>query len=101
MYYFVLQATTLYCLVTEYAAGGELLTYIKMHQEYRLSEDKSRTYVRQLVSALHYLHERGVAHRWVPFSLIDSREGGGSQVSSVLFNRLRRGGWLTGEFRSL
>ncbi|XP_041358608.1 serine/threonine-protein kinase par-1-like isoform X2 [Gigantopelta aegis] len=34
-----------------------------MHQEYRLSEDKSRIYVRQLVSALHYLHERGVAHR--------------------------------------
>jgi serine/threonine protein kinase len=57
------QATTLYCLVTEYAGGGELLGYIKTQKELRLQEDKARPYVRQLVSATHYLHERGVCHR--------------------------------------
>ncbi|XP_071116699.1 serine/threonine-protein kinase MARK1-like isoform X4 [Haliotis cracherodii] len=61
--YETLKASSLYCLVTEYASGGELLAYIKMHKDYRLSEDKSRTFVRQMVSAIHYLHERGVAHR--------------------------------------
>lgn len=60
---FWFQATTLYCLVTEYAGGGELLAFIKMHPHTRLLEDKARPYVRQLVSAVHYLHERGVAHR--------------------------------------
>ncbi|XP_025109831.1 uncharacterized protein LOC112573563 isoform X3 [Pomacea canaliculata] len=61
--YETLKATTLHCLVLEYASGGDLQTYIRMHREGRLGEDKARPFVRQLVSALHYLHERGVAHR--------------------------------------
>ena len=59
----MLQATTLHCLVLELASGGELQTFIRCHKDGRLPEEKSRPYVRQLVSALHYLHERGVAHR--------------------------------------
>ena len=60
---FIFQATTLYCLVLEYAAGGELLTYIKQQDKSRLSENDARPFVRQLVSALHYLHEKNVVHR--------------------------------------
>ena len=58
-----LQATTLYCLVLECAAGGDLQTYIKQMEKKYLSEDTARGYLRQLVSAVHYLHERGVSHR--------------------------------------
>ncbi|XP_064624701.1 serine/threonine-protein kinase MARK1-like isoform X2 [Lineus longissimus] len=61
--YETLKATTLYCLVTEYAAGGELLAYLKTYKDQRLSENQARPFVRQLISALHYLHERGVVHR--------------------------------------
>ena len=58
-----LQATTLYCLVTEYAKGGELLAYIKSQKDGRLDDDIARPFVRQLVSALRYIHERGIVHR--------------------------------------
>ncbi|XP_013398566.1 serine/threonine-protein kinase MARK2 isoform X2 [Lingula anatina] len=58
-----LRAGTLYCLVTEYAAGGELLSYIRTQKDCRLSEQQAWPYVRQLISALCYLHERGVVHR--------------------------------------
>ncbi|XP_013071403.2 serine/threonine-protein kinase par-1-like isoform X2 [Biomphalaria glabrata] len=61
--YETLKATTLHCLVMEYASGGELQAFIKLQKDFRLSEDRGRPYIRQLVSALHYLHERGVAHR--------------------------------------
>ncbi|XP_063396452.1 uncharacterized protein LOC134681014 isoform X2 [Mytilus trossulus] len=61
--YETLKATTLYCLVLECAAGGDLLAYIKTHKENCLPEEKVRVYMRQLISAVHYLHERGVAHR--------------------------------------
>ncbi|XP_029653610.2 NUAK family SNF1-like kinase 1 [Octopus sinensis] len=47
----------------EYAAGGELYSFIKIHPENRLPEDRARPYIRQIISAVHYLHERGVAHR--------------------------------------
>ncbi|RUS81346.1 hypothetical protein EGW08_010878, partial [Elysia chlorotica] len=56
-------ATTLHCLALEYASGGELQAFIKLQKDFRLSEERGRPYIRQLVSALHYLHERGVAHR--------------------------------------
>ena len=63
MIFSLLQATTLYCLVLEYAAGGELLAYIKSQKDSRLGENAARPFIRQLISALHYLHERGVVHR--------------------------------------
>ena len=59
------QATTLYCLVTEYACGGELLAFIKQQENSRLTESHARKFARQLVSALQFLHERGVVHRYI------------------------------------
>ena len=58
-----LQATSLYCCVLEYCAGGELLAFIKSSKDCRLGESAARPFIRQLISALHYLHERGVVHR--------------------------------------
>lgn len=58
-----LQATTLYCLVLECALGGDLMTFIRTQKQFCLPEERARDFFRQLVSAVHYLHERGVAHR--------------------------------------
>lgn len=59
----LVQAGSLYCIVTEYAPGGELLGYVRSFKEERLTESQARPFVRQLVSALNYMHERGVVHR--------------------------------------
>ncbi|XP_021356235.1 hormonally up-regulated neu tumor-associated kinase-like [Mizuhopecten yessoensis] len=60
--YETLKATTLYCIVLECASGGNLLAYIKTFKDFLLPEERARPYLRQLVSAVHYLHEKGVAH---------------------------------------
>ena len=42
-------------LVMEYASGGELYDYINDRKG--LHDDEARKYFRQIVSAVHYLHE--------------------------------------------
>ena len=52
----------------ELAEGGELLTFVKNNNEHkRLEEAKARPFVRQLISALYYLHSKGIVHRFVHF----------------------------------
>ncbi|KAH7833884.1 hypothetical protein Vadar_010756 [Vaccinium darrowii] len=48
-------------LVLEYAKGGELLAEVK--KAGRFSEDLSRRYFQQLISAVGYCHSRGIFHR--------------------------------------
>lgn len=48
----------------ELAEGGELLTHVKNNNQHkRLEEAKARPFVRQLISALYYLHSKGIVHR--------------------------------------
>ncbi len=64
--YETMKTNTLYCLVTEVAEGGELLSHVRNDcPEKRLSEGSARMFVRQLISALDYLHNAGIVHRWV------------------------------------
>ncbi|XP_058184428.1 CBL-interacting serine/threonine-protein kinase 14-like [Rhododendron vialii] len=56
----VLATKTKIYFVLEFAKGGELWTKVKGR---RLSEDVSRKYFQQLISALGYCHSRGVFHR--------------------------------------
>ena len=106
--YETMKTSTLYCLVTEIAEGGELLSHVRSVgdgwleegvprillagdsdgcqldrmclvntvyclsfsirndcKEKRLSEATTRQYIRQLVSALDYLHSAGIVHRYV------------------------------------
>lgn len=42
-------------------AGGELMKHIYKHG--KLSEDETRRYVRQIVSAVDHLHKAGLIHR--------------------------------------
>jgi len=48
-------------LVLELAKGGELLSRIKLFQ--KLNENQTRIVMKQLFSALEYLHSQGIAHR--------------------------------------
>ena len=64
--YETMKTNTLYCLVTEVAEGGELLSHVRNDcPEKRLTEGSARMFVRQLISALDYLHNAGIVHRWV------------------------------------
>ncbi|GLU17859.1 hypothetical protein SLE2022_342100 [Rubroshorea leprosula] len=56
----VLATKTKIFLVMEFAKGGELFTRIAKG---RFSEDLSRRYFQQLISAVGYCHSRGVFHR--------------------------------------
>lgn len=65
--YETMKTNNLYCLVTEIAEGGELLSHVRSDfKEKRLSEATTRPFIRQLVSALYHLHSVGIVHRCVP-----------------------------------
>lgn len=59
--YEVLESESHFFLVMEYCSGGELFDHIV--EKNRLSEAQSRTFFRQIVSAVVYLHSLGYAHR--------------------------------------
>ena len=64
--YETMKTNTIYCLVTEIAEGGELLSHVKLDcKDRKLPEASARNFVRQLVSALDYLHSSGIVHRLV------------------------------------
>uniref|UniRef100_A0A671M8Z4 non-specific serine/threonine protein kinase n=1 Tax=Sinocyclocheilus anshuiensis TaxID=1608454 RepID=A0A671M8Z4_9TELE len=48
-------------MVLEYCPGGELFDYIIAKD--RLSEEETRVFFRQIISALAYVHSQGYAHR--------------------------------------
>ncbi|XP_030637165.1 MAP/microtubule affinity-regulating kinase 4 isoform X2 [Chanos chanos] len=51
---------TLY-LVMEYASGGEVFDYLVSHG--RMKETEARAKFRQIVSAVHYCHQKNIVHR--------------------------------------
>eukprot|EP00127_Corallochytrium_limacisporum_P005039 Clim_evm35s197 gene=Clim_evmTU35s197 len=59
--YQVMETDKEYVLALEYAEGAELLNYIIAHG--RLSERRTRHFMRQIILALEYLHAHNVAHR--------------------------------------
>jgi len=48
-------------LVMEYCGGGDLMT--KIYDSHAIDEADARLYVRQIVSAVDYLHRAGILHR--------------------------------------
>lgn len=47
--------------LSQYCPGGELFDYIIAKD--RLSEEETRVFFRQIISALAYVHSQGYAHR--------------------------------------
>ncbi|XP_068607246.1 maternal embryonic leucine zipper kinase [Brachionichthys hirsutus] len=59
--YHVIETATQIFMVLEYCVGGELFDYIITKD--RLSEEETRVFFRQIVSAMAYVHSQGYAHR--------------------------------------
>ncbi|VDN16028.1 unnamed protein product [Dibothriocephalus latus] len=59
--YQVVETDTSFYLIVEYLPGGELFDYIL--QKGSLGEPEARSIFRELVSAIGYAHQKGVAHR--------------------------------------
>ncbi|KAM3616641.1 uncharacterized protein V6R79_021189 [Siganus canaliculatus] len=51
---------TLY-LIMEYASGGEVFDYLVAHG--RMKEKEARAKFRQIISAVHYCHQKNIVHR--------------------------------------
>ncbi|XP_074276254.1 CBL-interacting serine/threonine-protein kinase 4-like [Silene latifolia] len=63
-------------MVMELAKGGDLFAKLTRRRDHRLPEPLARRYFHQLVSALHYCHRNGVAHRDVkPQNLLLDDQG--------------------------
>lgn len=59
--YEVVETERMYYLVLEYCSGGELFDYIVAKE--RLKESEARSFFRQIVSAIRYIHSQGFCHR--------------------------------------
>uniref|UniRef100_UPI0037E89166 maternal embryonic leucine zipper kinase n=1 Tax=Semicossyphus pulcher TaxID=241346 RepID=UPI0037E89166 len=59
--YHVIETSSQIFMVLEYCPGGELFDYIIAKD--RLSEEETRLFFRQIVSAMAYVHSQGYAHR--------------------------------------
>ncbi|XP_055813611.1 CBL-interacting serine/threonine-protein kinase 7-like [Solanum dulcamara] len=72
--YEVMATKTKIYFVMELAHGGEL--FEKINRRGRFSESTARFYFHQLVSALHFCHQNGVAHRDIkPQNLLLDKDG--------------------------
>ncbi|KAG8195836.1 hypothetical protein JTE90_008531 [Oedothorax gibbosus] len=59
--YQVMETERMIYLVTEYASGGEIFDHLVAHG--RMSEKEARHKFKQILTAIHYCHERHVVHR--------------------------------------
>ena len=89
--------TRIYC-VMEYVKGGELFTKIAKG---RFSEDLSRKYFRQLISAVGYCHLRGVFHRDLKPENLLLDENGNLKVSDFGLSAVRGQTQLDGLLHTL
>lgn len=57
----IMETENSYYLVMEYCKGGDLMEYICQKQ--RLEEKEVKRLIRQVISAVDYLHRMGILHR--------------------------------------
>ncbi|GAB4851014.1 CBL-interacting serine/threonine-protein kinase 7 [Ancistrocladus abbreviatus] len=83
-------------LVMELARGGDLFEKLGRRADHRFPEPCARRYFQHLVSALHYCHQNGVAHRDMkPQNILLDQEGNikisDFGLSAVVDHQLRNG----------
>ncbi|KAJ8890325.1 hypothetical protein PR048_009833 [Dryococelus australis] len=66
------QGGSMYLLAMEPVLGGDLYKHVKNHRGGKLDEKATRTFGRQLVSAIAHMHSKGVVHRYVEPRLLHS-----------------------------
>lgn len=67
-------------IFTELATGGDLYSYIDSHNG-KLDDLQSRVISRQIVLALRFMHEQGIAHRDIkPENVLIMQTGFGGRV---------------------
>jgi len=59
----VYETDTKVCLVEELCSGGELFDRLEEQPNYRYSEEKCVDLVRQIATAVGYIHSKGIVHR--------------------------------------
>ena len=59
--YEVFEYRAQYILILELCEGGDLFNYIKQSRFF--SENKAAHIIRQILSAVNYMHKQGVMHR--------------------------------------
>ena len=59
----IMETQNSYYLVTELCRGGDLMDHISKKR--KLPEAEVKRYIRQIVSAVDYLHRLGILHRFV------------------------------------
>jgi Neu-associated kinase len=57
----IVETSQCYYLVFEFADGGDLMDHICKRK--KLDEDEVRKFIRQIISAVEYLHRLGIMHR--------------------------------------
>ena len=59
----IYESDSIIYLVQELCHGGELLDQLEKQEDYHYSEDEARELVKQVLSAVSYLHSQGIVHR--------------------------------------
>ena len=85
------------CLVTEFVNGGEL--YFHLARERAFSEDRTRFYGAEIISAIEYLHKKAIIYRdlkvKITFSLVsqqvfsENRKNGKIRIWKIFFVKLK------------
>ena len=73
-----------YYLIQEYCSGSEL--FDKIQEFHSFSERQAAEYLRQILSAIHYCHEKGIVHRDLkPENLLLESKKPGAQLKVIDF----------------
>ena len=59
--YEIMETENSYYLVTELCQGGDLMDYICAKK--KLDEEETKRFIKQIISAVYYLHRAGILHR--------------------------------------
>lgn len=76
--------------------SGEMLDYIVCRQ--RLNEREARKFVRQILSALHFCHKRGVVHRDLKLENLLISKDGAIKIADFGFSNFKADGGLCSTF---
>lgn len=82
-------------LVMELCGGGDLLNYVRKRR--RLKEDLAKYFFKQIIEALHYIHQKNIVHRDIKLDNILLDHEGNVKICDFGVSKLVRPGELMTE----